>query len=354
MAVPGIPQNMVVETGNQQILVSWDLSPGADTYNVQRSLDNVTFTSLATVSGSPLATSYLDTAVSLNTQYWYKVAASSDGGSTYSGYTNAQSAIPAQSGEMSLGAIRLASQQRADRVNSNFVTKEEWNQYINQSMYELYDLLITTYEDYFLATPIQFVTNGNQFLYPLPDGTLTFQNALTLTNFIPPALYKLTGVDLALQTASNAYVTINKFNFIDRNRFVYPNTASTIYGVFNMQYRMMGNNIEFIPTPSANQYIRLWYVPRLTNLLQDTDTTTVGISGWCEYIIVKAAYYALTKEESDTSSLVMQLQALTDRIISSASNRDEGQPDKISDTRSNNGWGNGGQGGGWNSGLGGF
>ena len=72
---PGTPQNLNVQAANQQILVSWDLSTGATSYLVQRSLDNVTFTALATVTGSPLATSYLDTAVTLGTQYWYQVAA---------------------------------------------------------------------------------------------------------------------------------------------------------------------------------------------------------------------------------------------------------------------------------------
>lgn len=346
MAIPGIVQNFNVQTGNQQVLVSWDLSAGATSYIIQRSLDNVTFTTLATVSGSPLATSYVDTAVTLGTQYWYKVAASNVSGD--SSYTISQSAIPVQSGEMSLAQIRLAAKQRADRVNSNFVTKTEWDSYINQAMYELYDLLITVYEDYYISTPVQFQVNGNDYLYPLPNGSIEFQSGLNPSQTITkaPAFYKLMGVDLALQTASNAYVTINKYNFIDRNRFVYPNSASTIYGVFNLQYRVMGNNIQFIPTPSAGQAVRLWYIPRLTELLQDTDTTVVGISGWVEYIIVKAAYYALTKEESDTQSLVIQLVALTDRITSTAANRDAGQPDKISDIRTNRG------GNGWDGGFG--
>lgn len=350
--IPGIPQNFNVQTANQQNLVSWNLSTGATSYLVQRSLDNVTYSLLTTVTGSPLATSYLDTAVTLGTQYFYKVAASNSDGD--SSYTNAQSAVPTQSGEMCLSQIRLKAMQRADRVNSNFVTMTEWNSYINQSMYELYDLLITVYEDYFIATPVQFVADGTTFLYPLPTGSNTFLNGVNPSvTFTPPAFYKLMGVDLALNNAVNSYVTINKFNFIDRNRFVYPNTASTIYGVFNLQYRVMGSNIEFIPTPSANQAIRLWYIPRLTELLQDTDTTAMGISGWIEYVIVKAAYYALTKEESDTTSLVLQLVALNKRIEESASNRDAGQADKISDTRSNNGTGynfNGGNGwgrGGW-------
>lgn len=353
MSIPGIPQNLAVQTGNQELLVSWDQLVGATSYKIQRSLDNVSFSDLVTLSGSPLATSYIDSTAALGTQYWYWISASSDG-VNYGPYTNSQTGIATQSGEMSLAAIRLAAKQRADRVNSQFVSDPEWNQYINQSMYELYDFLITLYEDYYVAPPIQFTSNGSTFLYPLPDGTLNFLNPLTMSPFSTPpsALYKLLGVDLALQNANNAYVTINKFNFIDRNRFVYPNTASTIYGVFNLQYRQMGNNLMFIPTPSASQSIRVWYIPRLANLLQDTDTTVTSISGWAEYIIVKAAYYALTKQESDTSSLVMQLQALTERINTSAANRDAGQPDKISDTRSNNGWGSGN--GGWNGSQGGF
>lgn len=352
--IPGIPQNLQIQSANRQLLVNWDLVTGADSYLIQRSLDNVTFTPLITVSGSPLATSYLDIAVVTGTQYWYKVAASNING--ISSYTTSQANVPVPTGELCLSQIRLKAKQRADRVNSQFITDSEWNSYINQSMFELYDLLITVYEDYYLATPAQFAVNGNVFQYPLPDGALTFTNGINPSiQYVAPPFYKLMGVDLALNNATNAYVTINKFNFIDRNRFVYPNTASTIYGVFNLQYRVLGTNIEFIPTPTSGQNIRLWYIPRLQELLNDTDITTTGISGWIEYVIVKAAYYALTKEESDTQPLVMQLQALTDRINSSASNRDAGAPDTIADTRSNsNGWGGNGFGGGFNGGIGGF
>lgn len=351
---PGIPQNLTVQSANRQLLVSWNLVTGATSYIIQRSLDNVTFTPLITVSGSPLATTYLDTAVTTGVQYFYIVAASNVSGT--SSYTNSQSEVPVPTGEMCLSQIRLKAKQRADRVNSQFVTDSEWDSYINQSMFELYDLLITVYEDYYLATPAQFVVDGTTFLYPLPDGALTFQNGVNpAVTFVAPPFYKLMGVDLALNNATNAYVTVNKFEFINRNRFVYPNTASTIYGVFNLQYRVMGSNIEFIPTPTSGQQVRLWYIPRLMELLNDTDITTTGISGWIEYVIVKAAYYALTKEESETGPLVMQLQALTDRINSSASNRDAGQPDKISDTRSGNGngWGNG-WGGGFSGGTAGW
>jgi len=351
MAAPGTPNGFLVQTANQQNLTSWSLSAGATSYVVQRSQDNITFATIATVSGSPLATSYLDSAVTLGTAYWYKVAAANTDGTSL--YTQADVVVPTPTGEMCLSQLRKASQQTADRVNSPFVTTPEWNNFINIAMFELYDLLVTVYEDLYVATPVQFVVDGSTFLFPLPNGSNTFLNALTLQSFTPRPFYKLLGVDLALQNVNNGYVTINKFNFIDRNRFVYPNTASTIYGVFNLQYRVMGNNLEFIPTPSANQAIRIWYIPRLIELLQDTDTTDTGISGWLRYVIVRAAKYALDKEESDTSKLDQELMFLKARIEETASNRDAGQPDKISNTRSNNGgWGNGS--GGWNGNSGGY
>lgn len=348
---PGIPSNFNVQTANGQNLVSWNQTAGATSYIVQRSLDNVTFTTISTISGSPLATTYIDTAVTNGTQYWYQVAASNTFGT--SAYTTAQSAVPTMSGELSLGAIRLKAQQRADRVNSQFVTLTEWNSYINQAMFELYDLLITAYEDYYFAIPISFVSDGSTYLYDLPNGVNTFTSGLNPNQtFVARPFYKLAGVDLALNSANNAYVTVNRFNFTDRNRFVYPNTASTIYGVFNLQYRVLDNQIMFIPTPSAGQSIRLWYVPRLQELLSDTDTTVTGISGWVEYVIVKAAYYALTKEESDTTPLVLQLAALQKRIEEAASNRDQGMPDTISDVNYGN-WANGWFGG-RNGAIGGF
>src|SRR5277367_3901243 len=110
--IPGIPQNFYAQTGSQTNLISWSLSPGATFYIVQRSQDNVTFTPIVTISGTPLATSYLDTAVTLGTQYWYQVSAGNTIGS--SSFTKSQSVVPTPTGEMCLSQIRLQAMQRAD------------------------------------------------------------------------------------------------------------------------------------------------------------------------------------------------------------------------------------------------
>lgn len=329
MAVPGIPTNFIVQTGNGQVLLSWDLMAGATSYKVYRSTDGVVFTLLS----SPATNSYLDIAVTVQTLYYYRIASSN--GSGDSSQTNYQTAIPTITGSLTLSQIRLQSQQRADRVNSKFVGTAEWNSYINQSAFELYDLLTTLYEDYYLAPQALFQTNGTNQFYPLPDGIINFQD-LNGQNFVAKPFYKLLGVDCGLALNNNAWVTLHKFNFIGRNRYVFPNITSTYLGVFDLRYRLMGNTLEFIPVPSGAQYIRIWYIPRMNQLLQETDVLD-GVSGWTEYVIVDAAIKALQKEESDTQALMMQKAALIDRIQGAAMNRDAGQPDTVSDTRS---WGN--------------
>lgn len=331
MAIPGIPTNFYVQQANIQALCSWDAIAGATSYSVQRSTDGLNFTSLST----PIVNKYLDTTVVSGSQYWYKVASVNTDGT--SGYTSAGTVVPAPSSELSLLELRLRAQQKADRVNSNFVTTSEWNAFIGLAMYELYDLLVTAYEDYFMAPRARFQATSDSFVYPLPNGVLSFTD-ISGSSFVAQPIYKLLGVDLALSTASNAFVTVDKYNLIDRNNYVYPNSSSQIYGVFNLRYRMMGTNIEFIPTPAAGQTIQLLYIPRLPTLLQDTDITTIGFSGWLQYVIVRAAKYALDKEESDTSKLDAELLFLKKRIEETSQDRDSGRPDTISNVR-NSGWG---------------
>lgn len=332
---PIAPFSFYVQQANNQVLVSYSLVPGATSYNIQRSTDGIVFTDLATA----ISSSYLDTSVTPGLQYYYQVASQVTVSMVvYTGqYTAPQAVVPVGSGEMTLGQLRLLSQQKADRVNSQFVTLPEWNVYINQSYFELYDLLVQKYGDtYYMAPPLQINTTGVAF-YDLPNG-INYEGA--------PPLYKMLGVDVGVAPNDSSYTSAKRFNFIDRNRYVYPQLTTNL--LYAPQYRIMGSQIEFIPNPASGQFVRLWYVPRMLALLQDTDIAD-GVSGWTEYIAVDAAIKALQKEESDVTVLALQKQALIQRIESAAENRDIGQPDTISDTRRAtgfNGWGGGGDWGG--------
>ena len=346
MATTGIPRNYNISQGDGKVFLQWDILSGATSYQIQRSLDNVTFTNLAT---SPV-NSYLDTTVTIGVNYFYKVAGINTDGTGI--FTNSQNAIPTMGSEMSLQQLGITCRQRADRLNSNFVTLPELNSYINQSMTELYDLLITIYEDYFKApNAVFFSQGGNKQQYDLPDGITQFYENDGSTLFTPKPIYKLLGLDMGLNISNNGWVTVDKFNFMSRNRYFYPNSSSTIYGVFNCQYRWMGNKLELIPVPSANQPFRIQYIPKLPVLLQPTDLTDVSISGWLEYVITDVAMKILQKEESDVTVLAAQKVFLKQRIEESAPNKDAGRPDTISDSRRGSIFDGSGYGGGFHGGI---
>jgi hypothetical protein len=352
--IPSQPQNLTAEQADGSILLSWNGSLASTSYQIQRSTDGVNFTNLATTTTS---VQYVDAfpSVTVGVQYYYQVAGVSTAGTSV--YSTIVSMVAAPPSEMSLGELRLRAQQTADRVGSQFVVNSEWNAFIRLAMYELYDILMTSYEDYFASNYVYIQTNGTTANYPLPDGATNYLGlSYTGTTGKPaPAFYKLAGVDLNLNssTITPSRVSLLRFDFIKRNQYVYPNSTSTIYGVYNMRYRLMGNNINIIPTPAGNQTLLMWYSPRLPALLQDTDLTNIGTSGWLRYVIVRAAKYALDKEEgTDTSSLDNEILFLKTRIEQAASNRDAGQADTISETRQDavyggTGFAGGSSNGGW-------
>jgi len=350
MAIPYQPQGLDAQQSDGNILLTWQGSLGATSYQVQRSTDGVNFSNLATTG---VVTQYIDALPGIGIMYYYQVAAVN--GSGTSPYSSVVQMVAAPPSEMSLYELRLRSQQTADRVASDFVTTSEWNAFLRLACYELYDLLIDSYEDLFSDQYVFINTNGTVQNYPLPDGVTNYIGGTYPNSSGSPAkaFYKLVGMDLGINTSNNAWVTLLKYDFIERNRYVYPNSTSTIYGVYNMRYRLMGKNVNIIPTPAGNQQIRMWYIPRLPGLLADTDITTIGFSGWLRYVIVRAAKYALDKEEgSDTSKLDAEILYLKQRIEEASQNRDAGVADTISATRADpvyggNGWNGGGNNAGW-------
>lgn len=348
MAIPGLPFNVVLQTGNAQNYVSWPIVPGATSYSVQRSTDGIIYT----VVGSPTANNYLDDTVLVGVTYYYQVASVNTDGTSGFSASYPETAVPCLPGQINLGYLRYQAKLRADKLNSEFITTDEWNIYINKSMFRLFDILTTKYgEDFFVASPYTFSTTGAKN-YALPDGSSSF----AVDGVTPPAVYKLLGIDCGVAVGNNAWVTLPRYNWIDRNRFIYPQLQANALGVFNLSYRQMGNQIYFIPNPTAGQYIQIWYIPIMTMLLKDTDMLGFSISGWDEYVVVDAAIKALTKEESfeQAASLKEERAMLIEAIETTAANRDAGQPNTISDTRSNTGFYDGGGFGGAGHGQGGW
>lgn len=208
--------------------------------------------------------------------------------------------------------LRNRSRQRADMVNSRFITDAELNYFINASFGELYDLLVNSRGENYYVSSYNFTTTINQDTYPLPAD-----------------FFKLMGVDYV--TSTTQAITLKAFRWQERNRFREP-----FYNVrnYNLMYQVRGNNLVFIPTPNGSQQIRLWYIPRHQELALDTNSFD-GINGWEEYIIIDAAIKMRVKEESPVEELILAKNDMKARILSACSGRDSGEPPRVVDTDSN-------------------
>lgn len=344
--------NIILQTGNGVNFLTWNLIAGVSSYTVQRSPDQVNWTTV----GSPTTNSFLDPNVTIGQNYFYQVNAGT-------GYSPSQpnSITPCAPGQINLGYLRYQARLRADMLKSNFVTNDEWNFMLNNSNMELYDLLVTKFgEDYFLAPPLIF-SSQSALSYPLPNGTNYPINGVPA-----PACYKVYGMDFNAYGAqinnTQGWIGMSRFNWADRNKYniLLGAASNNVAGQYcSLQFREMGDQVYIIPTNSG-QYFRLWYVPLNVQLLQDTDMIPFGYSAWWEYTAIDAAAKALAKQQmmDQAQELLNRKAALEIRIETTAANRNVGQPNTATNSRSTMGdpnfSGPGGMGNGWGGFGGGF
>lgn len=214
-----------------------------------------------------------------------------------------------------LSDLKDRVRQRADKVNSTWLADAELTSYINASYAELYDLLVTTYEDYFITGPTSFtLSTSDAGVYSLPSD-----------------FYKLKGVDF--QTGGD-WITVYPHTWDDRNNSRISRRYTSA-GDTERSYRMIGSNLRIEPSDAATGTYRLWYVPAYTALSSDTDEidSIISRNNWEEYIVVDAAAKVLQKEESDASGVLFAKDQLRKRIEGSATDRDIDQPESVSDVR---------------------
>lgn len=313
------PGNFLGMSAQDQVLLTWTQSPVATSYYISRSIDNLTFAQI----GQTVGLQFSDTTGVVGTIYYYTVQASN--GTNSSAPLASIAGISLKPGQTTVGNLRLECQQRMDRVYASNITTQEWNSMISQSYKELYDVLLQKYgDDYYVAPPYTFTTSGQI------DSTYQAQ-----TFPLPNDFYKLRRCEVALNPADpNSWVTLRQFNDIQANLWNFPNVY-TFYGVTNLRYRLMGTQLQIVPIASAGQTIRIWYAPRPNQLINDTDLLD-AISGWEEYIVADVCMKGMIKSEEDFQPFMLQKAAVLARIESAAENRNMGEPQTVSDSKTRN------------------
>lgn len=214
--------------------------------------------------------------------------------------------MPTDVSTATLSDLRTRVRERADMVDSDFVTDAELTKYIQQSYRKLYNLIVTTFSDWYVEDPVEFtITSGNEYTLP--------------ANF-----YKLVAVDYNL---NGSWMEVKRYTMSERNR-----RTKGAFRTFHpsIMYRLMNGKLRFIPTDDATGTYRYWAVNKPTVPVDDADTIE-GENGWDEFVVIDAAIKCLNKEETDVSLLMIELQQIKEDILINANSYDEGGSERVED-----------------------
>jgi hypothetical protein len=166
---------------------------------------------------------------------------------------------------MNLGTIRTMARDKADESPTSFIGNPEVNRYINQGLRNIYGKICQRFENYFITKG----TNANGGLFSTTADVQEYA--------LPTTMQKLVRVEhrqLASRSENDwlALQTLNIGN--DRVRTFYPPREGYGPGP-GFGYFIAGNNIYLRPTPSHVFEVRLWFIPRVTELSADTDIPVI-------------------------------------------------------------------------------
>jgi len=224
--------------------------------------------------------------------------------------------------------LRTLARERADMTDSVFVSDAELNDYINDAIAELHDLLSAAYGSGYNQITIELTV-------PAPGGFGTdpgiAEFPITVTTGgidrdVAAGLGRLVRVGAIF---GNDNIVCHQFdvstNRIDatpkswdretdiRYNLIYPYAGATKIGTAAL---------EFFPVPTVDQTVQIRYILAAPVLAADSDVFGLGFD---TFVVVAAAIKCLAKQQDDTRTLERELGRQRERIGNLAPPKDIGQ-----------------------------
>ncbi len=275
--------------------------------------------------------------------------------------------------QVSLADLILRCRQRADMINTQFVTDEEITSYLNESLGELYDLIVQNAgQEFFLrrawieesppAVPPDASPNG-YMVRDAQDGSYAV---------LPPDFYRLLGCEAhfgdGIPWMMKPYTFTQRFMNSPRNgsfmkgmslRYRLGGAINTLADEDPVGVGQAGNapvanpaaspleatwvhqqRLYFTPEPpdltEKPRMISVWYIPLPPRFLPTVELEQVvpGFAHWDEYMVADVAARMLGKEESSAEQLLILKAQITERLLANIPDREAEFPEKVQDTTS--------------------
>lgn len=193
-------------------------------------------------------------------------------------------------------------------VGSTFVTDTvtSVDAWINEGVQKLHERVVSALESEYIESEATLTTVAGQSDYALPAD-----------------FFKLYGVDLNIAGVAR---TLRPYNRSERNRL----QGSWVPWMDVPRYRIVNSTLRLYPAPPAGTG-KIFYAPTAALLAAGGDTVNFP-NGWEKYVVVYAAIQMLMKEESSTTELRRELEAIEGELVEARANRDAAFPKSAVDT----------------------
>lgn len=195
-----------------------------------------------------------------------------------------------------------------DDLNAGYFTPQQVNVWLNNAQYELQKLLLQANENYYLEC-VQTTLITNQTDYVLPDDFMKLHRLEMVVSGVPPQENKL----------SLSWITLNQQDLLG-NQQGQPQF-----------YTIKKNRLILFTAPDQPYILRLYYSPRVTQMVLDTDVPNAP-AHYHEYIAVLATRDGLLKDMRDIAAITAKLNYYEAMLKNDAQERNQDAPRSIVST----------------------
>lgn len=222
--------------------------------------------------------------------------------------------------------------ERADMVDSEFVTSAEVQRFLEAAWQELYSIMVASGEDLFIrraritsAAADPLVTETGDLLVTENGDVIIVGGVVAASSYINlPEQVKA----LRLVRFADGY-RLRKITLHELENFT-SQPGKPVYYRLDMDPRNDYLRLELSPTPDRSYDFDVFYVPALSlEEFLESSFVSIPIRGWDEYLVLTAAAKAKDKEEADIGNVMKEREMLLERIRADLVPFDKSEPDVV-------------------------
>lgn len=224
--------------------------------------------------------------------------------------------------------------ERADMVDSQFVTSAEVQRFLEASWQELYSIMVAAGEDLFVrraritgsaADPL--VTENGDLIVTENGDVIIVGGVVATSSYINlPAQIKALRLVRHVDGARLRKSTLHDLELLQSSTALSkPRYYRAEIDPLNTYLRL-----ELLPAPDRSYEYDVFYVPALslTEFLT-SSFVSIPVRGWDEFLVLGASAKCKDKEEADIGNVMKEKEILVERIRADLVPFDKSEPDVV-------------------------